>query len=881
MTRLWRRRSQRLDEIDDEIRIHLEMARRDREANGASSADARSASRRELGSVALVGELTREVWGRPALERLWQDVRYAVRMRRRSPGFALVAMLSLALGIGANTAAFSMADAALLRPLPVADPARVVAIDAETPQQTLGRLSFPDFEDIARRTRAFDGLVASRTMRLALARASDPVPQVRVGLMVSRGFFQTLGVQPALGRAFTDEESTTPGRDAVVILSDELWRTQFGADPRAIGTTIRLNGQPFTIVGVAPSQFTGLSQFLHPALYAPMTALAGPSRPDGPLQDRAATLLTVRGRLATGATLARAQAEVGALARALAETYPETNRGRTFTVRTEIGARIAEAPATLAIVTLLLALAGLVLFIACANVAGLLLARARSRGREIAIRLAIGAGRVRLLRQLLTESLVLSIVGALAGMGLAWLVIRALASWRLPTDTPIGLAVQLDLRVLGFTAAASMASVLLFGLVPAWRTTSPALTDALKASEAGLAGRARQRGRHALVVAQIALCAIVLVVSGGLFDAFRRMVLVDPGVDGDRLMMMELDPELVGYTPERTRLFYEQLVARVRALPEVRAASLSAAVPFRPNFSDQEIVPEGYRFARDERSARVPLNVVDEQYFSTIDLDIVRGRAFAQADGITAPRVAIVNEVLAERYWSGQDPVGRRVRLGVDGPFAEIVGVARTGKYGSLAEAPQPYLYVPLAQQPRSRMTLMAQAHGDPRLLAAPLLQSVRALDPGQPVFNARDFRTFFDQGALGLPRVLMQMIGVAGFVGLGLALVGLYGVVAYSVSRRTREIGIRMAIGATKRDVLTLVLRQGLTLASVGALIGIGLSTPVFRLMATGLAGLGGLSYWTLVLVPLGLMAVTLGACWLPARRATRIDPTIALRVD
>jgi putative ABC transport system permease protein len=880
MKRLWPLGA-RPNDIDDEIRAHLEMARQDRIAQGESSTAARAAARRELGSVALVTELTREVWGWPSLERLWQDVRYATRMLRRSPGFALVATASLALGIGANTAAFSMADAALLRPLPIADPARVVALHAQTPQQGMNGLSYPDFLDVVSRTRAFEGLVATRTTRLALSRPADPVPQVRFALMVSPRFFQVLGVQPALGRAFTDEESTIPGRDAVLVLSDELWRTQFGGDPRVIGSTVHMNGQPFTIVGVAPAQFTGLSQFLHPALYAPITALSGPAGPANLLEDRASAFLTVRGRLARGVTLERAQAELTALARALEATHPQSNRTRTFTVRTEIGARIAEAPPTLAIVTLLLALAGLVLFIACANVAGLLLARARSRGREIAVRLAIGAGRVRLLRQLLTESLVLSGAGAIAGMALAWLVIRALAAWRLPTDTPIGLNVQLDLRVLLFTAAAAMASVLLFGLAPAWRTASPTLTDALKSGEGSAAGQIRQRGRHALVVAQIAVCAIVLVVSGGLFDAFGRMVLMDPGLRADRVMMLDLDPELVGYSPDRTRELYRQLIDRARALPDVRSATLASAIPFRPNFVDQEIVPEGFAFPRDERSARVPVNVVDERYFATIDLELRQGRAFASTDGPDAPRVAIVNETLAARYWSGQNPVGRRLRLGVDGPFAEVVGVARTGKYGSLAEAPQPYLYLPFAQQPRARMTLMVASAGDPRALATPLLQIVRAIDPGQPVFNVRDFRTYFEQGALGLPRVLMQMTGVAAMVGLTLALVGLYGVVAYSVSRRTREIGIRMAIGATRLDVLGLVLRQGLTLSTVGTLAGLAVSAPLFRLMASGLEGLGGLSYWTLAIVPVGLVAVTLAACWLPARRAARINPTMALRAE
>lgn len=309
--------------------------------------------------------------------------------------------------------------------------------------------------------------------------------------------------------------------------------------------------------------------------------------------------------------------------------------------------------------------------------------------------------------------------------------------------------------------------------------------------------------------------------------------------------------------------------------------TLTAAVPFRPNFVSQPIVPEGFTFPADEGSAQVPLNVVDEGYFATVRTEILQGRAFLATDTAGAPAVAIVNDTLAVRYWAKRSPVGQRIRLGVDGSFVEVVGVARTGKYANLAEAPQPYLFLPFAQHPRSRMTLMAEAAGDPRSLGTPLLEVVRSIDPGQPVFNIRDFRSYFEQGTLGLPRVLLQMISVAGLVGLGLALVGLYGLVSYTVSRRTREIGIRMAIGATRLDVMRLVLRQGLVLSVVGALLGLAASVQVFRVMSAGLAGLGSLSLWTLALVPAGLIAVTVSACWMPARRAARINPTIALRAD
>ncbi len=525
-------------------------------------------------------------------------------------------------------------------------------------------------------------------------------------------------------------------------------------------------------------------------------------------------------------------------------------------------------------------LAALVLFIACANVASLQLARARARSREMAVRLAIGAGRLRLVRQLMTESLLVAGAGGLAGVAAAYGAIRLLGAMQLPTDTPLGLAVQLDARVLVAGVGASMAAACLFGLVPAWKTAGANLTGALKSQDL-LPGRGRLLGRNVLVASQIALCAVLLVVSGALVDAFRRVEAADPGVRAMRAMMFEFDPALVGYDDRRTAQFYRLLVDRVRQIPGVSSATLASAIPFRPNFSSEEIVPEGYQFPGNERSVRVPVNVVDDQHHAAVGTPLVAGRAFTSADTAEAPAVAIVNQELAARYWPGRSPIAQRFFLGSERRPVEIVGVAQTGKYTSVMEAPQPHLYLPFAQRPRARMVLLASRDGSPLALTSPVLDVVRSLDPNQPVFNVRDFRTYYEQGALAMPRVLTQMAGAAGLVGLGLALVGVYGLVSYSVSRRTREFGIRMAIGASRGAVLRLVLRQGLVLALSGALLGVALSAPVFLAISASMSGLGALSPWTLVAVPVGLVGVTVAASWAPARRATRISPTIALRAE
>jgi len=856
--------------LDDEIRFHMEQEVADKIARGMSAADAEAAVRREFGNVTQVKEVTRAMWRWSTLEQIWRDARYAARTLRNAPVFTLAVALSLGLGIGANIASFSLADAVLLRPLAVERPSELVTIGSSTPEKALEGMSYRNFSDIRERTKSLSGVVAHTLARVAFGETRDVVPQMKFAMQVSQGFFNVLGVQPAAGRTFTVDESNTPGRDRVVVLSHDLWRERFGGSAGVIGRTVYVNGDPFTVIGVMPETFTGTDAFLRPSFYMPMTGAA--------LENRAFHVLSVLGRLKPGVTRDEAQAELAVLAKGLEAEYPDANRGRTLVVRTQFQQRVQDSPPMVAMVGMLLVLALLVLGISCANVASLLMARTRARAKEFAIRLAIGAGRARLIAQLLTESVMLAMLGGVVGLGLAYGVVRFLSTIRLPTDTPIAISVQVDGRLLLFSVCISMFSAMLFGVVPAllWLRTDVAPSLRVVAAD----GQSRNLGRSILVAAQVALALVLLVTSSAMLDAFRRMLILDPGIRTSNLMMFEFDPSMVGYTAERAEVFYRQLMDRTRSLPGVRSATFARAFPFRPNFTEEAIVPEGYELPANQRSLSISTNVVDEQYFETMGTAIVKGRGFTVSDTASSRKVAVVNAEFAKRYWGGEDAVGKRFRMGNKG-HVEVVGVARTGKYLSLVETPQPYVYLPLAQHPRVRRMLLVQTEGDAGSIVDPVLQAVHQLDASQPVFNVRTIENYFEQGVLGPSLIVIQMVSATGVIGLVLSVVGLYGLVAYSVSRRTREIGIRMAMGAGRAMVLRMVLRQGLKLSAIGVGVGLAMSIPVFRLLSSGVAGVGTLSPLTLVIVPCGLLIVTVCACSVPALRAARIDPTCALRED
>jgi macrolide transport system ATP-binding/permease protein len=811
-----------------------------------------------------------------------QNLRFASRMLRKNPGFTLVAVCSLAIGIGANSAMFSWADALLLRPLPVFKPNEIVTVRSSSPSDPSSNVSYRDYVDFRDRNRTFDGLLAYSLAPFGLSEKPEALPHLKYGLFVSGNFLHVLGVEPILGRGFRSDEDKVPGRDAVVVLSHDLWVSQFEADRSVIGRKLRLNGTDFTIIGVTPERFTGVDQYFRPALFVPIAMSARVGQQDA-LEKRDNRWLNVKGRLKPGVTTAQAQADLLSIASALERMYPDTNRKQKARVETEFQVRIEQDQPDAQLVAMLLTLALSVLLVACANVAGLLLSRARARSREMAVRLAIGAGRGRLVQQLLLESLLIALIGGALGVAVAYGGTRFFNQIQVPSDLPIVLSAHLDSRVLLFTLTVSLASTILFGLTPAIRSTRADLVPALKAADADMATRRRLWGRNLLVVCQIAISLVLLTVSTILFRGFAQQ-LKAPGFRTDHLLMMSFNPKLVRYTDAQTQLFYKQLLERVRSAPGVKSAAWTLDIPFMPDQDADNVVPEEYQFPPGQQAVNVFSDTVGDQYFETIGISIVRGRAFLKSDTANTPRVTVVNEQFARHYWPNQDAIGKRFHLSdLKGPLVQIVGIAKTTKYLWIAEPPTEYIYLPLTQRPQPRMTLITESEPDSAALVPVLRQAVKSLDPNMPIYGVRTMNDFYKQRAIKTGTIIIQTVGSLGLMGLLLAMVGLYGLVAYSVSRRTREIGIRMAIGADRKKVARMVLKQGLILAMSGIAIGVIGSVEADKVLGFMFAGSTVMSMEEAVIIfllmPLTLITITLLATYAPARRASLIDPMRALR--
>ncbi len=808
---------------------------------------------------------------------LWNDIRYGIRMLAANPGFTLVAVLSLAIGIGANTSMFSLADAMLLRPLPVQHPDDVVRVVSTSQTSRYDRISIPDYLDFRDHAKSFSGLVGLKNIPVGFNPNPDAPAKLTLGLAVTPNFFDVLGLRPALGRGFRADED----REPVVVISDSLWDSQYGRDPSVIGRSVKLSKVDFTIIGVAPKNFPGLDRYAHESMYVPLgiTPRFAPDEKDL-LGHRERLNLSVYGRLQAGRTPAQAQAELQTIARNLERAYPETNRGRSALAMPELEARMRVDPDDALQTAIFLAIAGLVLLIACANVASLLLSRARARSREIAIRLAIGASRARLLRQLLTESLVLAFAGGVAGLGLALLGIQFFSTIRLPTALPVWLVAHLDLRVLLFCLGASVVSGVVFGIAPALHTLRTDLSGTLKAGDAALSGKRRRfQMRNVLVIGQVAVSMLLLVISGLLVKDFANATGFTAGFRTDHVLLLTLDPSLVGYQETQGRAFYRQIEERVSGLPGVRAVALGEHVPLGVTSSSKNIVVEGYEMQRDQQNLSVLVNPVDERYFNVMQIPILSGRKFESTDTQSSVPVAIVNEAMAQAYWPKRSAIGGRIQIGKQA--LQVVGIAKNIKYRDMSERPQPFLYLPFSQQYESLMTLHVETSVDPATLAGPVLAEIRKLDAGTPVQDIQTLQHFFREEALFGNRLITQVVTAIGLFGLLLAITGLYGVIAYSVSRRTREIGIRMAVGADPGSVARLVLRQGMKLTGIGAVIGLALSLLASQLLGSMLVGVSARDPEVYVAVPLLLTAIALLACYVPARRAARIDPLLALRQD
>jgi predicted permease len=814
-----------------------------------------------------------------------KDLRYAVRMLLKNPGFVIVAVCSLAIGIGANSAIYSLADAILLRPMAVLKPGRVISvIPATSGAFGAGRtVSYPDYIDLRDRNRTFDGLVASSYAEFGFTPDRQTQPRMKFGMFVSGNFFKVLGIEPTIGRGFRPEEDRTPGRDAVLVLSHELWAGEFGASPSAIGRTIWLSGTEFTIIGIAPEAFRGVDQ-VKPALYVPV-AMAAKLWSTNNLTQRDLRWLEVRGRLKPGINTAQASADVAAIATGLRRMYPKTDETLRLRAETQLQVRLEQSPPDAMLMTMLGLLAVCVLLVACANVAGLLLSRSAVRAREIAVRLAIGASRWSVIRQLLIENLLLAAGGAAVGLAVASAAIGFFDTLSVPTDVPLDLTARLDQRVFVFTLLVALVSTFIFGLVPALRTTRLDLIGALKERDGTASRSSRLWGRNLLVAGQVALSLVLLIVSGILLQGFRTELNQGPGFRTGHLQLMNFNPGLVHYTDRQRDAFYKHLLEGAERAPGVQSATLAATIPMMGNdIQSTSVVPEGRQLRRGERAVEVFKDVVTPGYFDTMAIPVVHGRAFLDSDKVNTPAVAIVNEEMARHFWPGQSALGKRVRLGdAPGRLAEVVGIAKMSKYLWISEGRTDFLYLPFSQNPQPSMFLVAQSKGPDAAALVPVLrQVVQKLDRNMPVFDVRTMESLYQNRAVATPNLITNTVAGMGVMGLVLAVIGLYGVISYSVSRRSREFGIRMAIGADRHQVAGMVLRQGLVLGIGGIAVGLVAGIFVSKAVTSSLLfsfGRIGIAPFAAVSVLL-LVTTALGA-YLPARRASRIDPMRALREE
>jgi len=797
---------------------------------------------------------------------IWQDARFGFRMLWKRPGFTSVALVVLALGVGANTAIFSVVNAVLLRPLPYPGAERVVAFTGVNPPKgiTSSNMSSPDFSDWLAQQTSFEALSLYTAGSASLTGGDEPERVSAAG--VTPDFFRVVGVGAARGRALLADDAQA-GHDVVVVIGHGLWVRRFGADPDIVGRRIEMGGRSYEVVGVMPPGFD------FPQRAEVWAAL----RLDPSKDQRDNRSFSVVGRLKDGATLERAQAEMDALTARLAQEYPVTNGGWGVRLQTLRDNLVGQLRTTLFV---LMAAVGLVLLIACANVANLLLARAASRRREVAVRLALGAGRMRIVRQMLTESVLLALTGGALGVGLSvWLkdLLVALA----PVGTPRIDEVTTDARVLLFALGATLLTGLVFGLAPALQASRPNLGESLKEGGRGAAD-VRSRMRSLLVVAEVALSLVLLVGAGLLLKSFARLQRVNPGFDSSNVLTLRLSLPGARYREPRDKAeFYSKLIARVEALPGVESAGATLSLPLGGSNYDvwRAFVPEGRALAQ-ENEDNAAYSVVTPDYFRALRIPVLQGRAFNERDDDSSAKVVVINEPLARKIFPGEDPVGKHLTIWRDEKFPrEIVGVVGEAKPQGLDADPKLQIYVPHRQDAQwGGLSLVVRARGDMGTLTQPVRGEVRALDRELPVYDVKMMRQVVSD-ATAYQRVTAVLMAGFALAALLLAGVGLYGVVSYTVAQRTREFGIRVALGAQGRDILRLVLRQGGALVLAGVAAGVAVALAATRVLASLLYGVSATDATVFVLVPALLACVALLACLVPARRATRVDPIAALR--
>ena len=808
---------------------------------------------------------------------LWQDIRFGLRMLRKSPGFTLVAVLSLTLGIGANTAIFSLVNTALLRPLPIAKPEQLVALNNASENRTFPTFSYPNYKDFRDRSESFSGLIGYRFTPCSLSH--DGINERLWGYEVTGNYFDSLGVTAALGRLISPDDDRDPGASPVAVVSYKCWQQRFGSSPGIIGRDVIVNGRGYTIIGVAPQGFYGTEIISAPDMWFPVAMQAQLEIGRSWLDERAVENLFVQGRLKPGVSSAQAQASLNEIALQLEREYPDVNEDKRVVLSPPGLIGNAFRGPVLGFTGLLMVVVGLVLLLACTNLANLLLARAADRRREIAVRLSLGASRARLVRQLLTESLLLSCSGGVLGLLLASRLVELATAFKLPIDVPVAINLQLDYRVFIFTCLISLATGALFGLLPAWQATKGDLVPALK-DEFAFGGYRRSWLKNSLIVFQIALSLVLLIGGGLMMRALQQAQTIELGFSPERAAEVSFDLRLQGYDDARGREFQRRLLERVRAIPGVQFAGLTDMAPVDLHFSRDRVFLEGQP---PQRLANVPgamTNRATPGYFQAMGTRLVRGRDFTEQDDDKAERVAIINESFARRFFPGEDPIGKAFRLGSpESPQRQVVGVVQDGKYAGLNEDPKPFVSRPLWQSYSGATTVIVRTAGDQEKLIVLVRNEAQQLDPNLPIAS----RTLIERMSLPLlpARVAAAVLGGFGLLALALAAIGIYGVMSYAASKRTHEIGIRMALGAQKSDVLKLVIRQGVTLTLIGMTIGSLAALILTRSMKSLLFGVSATDPLTYAGVALLLAGVALVACYLPARRASRVDPMVALRCE
>ncbi|MGE0882864.1 MAG: ABC transporter permease [Blastocatellales bacterium] len=814
------------------------------------------------------------------METLLQDLKFGFRRLIKSPVFSIVAILSLALGIGANTAIFSLVNLVLFRPLPVPNPEQVVSVAALTGDGEMFAHSYPNYKDFRDRNDVLSGLLAYRFSPMSFSRNGKN--EKVWGYLVSGNYFDVLGVKPVAGRTFSPEEDNTRLTHPVAIISHSLWQTRFGGDPKVVNSDVLINGKQFKIIGVAPAGFKGTEVIYTPEVYVPF-AMQKWIEPEGDWLDRRGTQnIFCVGRLKPGVSAVQAETSLNLIAAQLSKEYPNDNEGFKIQI-TPPGFIVPSLRNNMIGVSFaLMGVVALILLIACTNLANLLLARAAERSKEIAIRLSIGASRARIIRQLLTESVLLAIIGGLGGILLAGWIIDLLIGLKPPVDIPITLELQLDWRVLVFSMIVAVVTGVLFGLVPALQATKPDLVPALK-DVASQSGVRRSWLRSSLVVAQISVSLFFLIAAGLTLRALQQLQKMNPGFNPENVVTMNFDLSMQGYDRDSGLQFRKQLLNRIEALPGIKSASITDLLPLSMNYNGSSVLIEG---APEERGANAPTTMncsVGLKFLETIGTPLLAGRDLNEQDQDGVTRSVVVNETFARKFFPGGNPVenaiGKRFRTNSKGQPWQIVGVARDGKYLTIGEEPRTFVWFPLGSQ-LSYNILVVRTTVRPETLIGAILGEFRSMDPNLPVTGAKTLTEHMNF-SLFPARAVAWLLASFGSLALALAAIGIYGVMSYSVAQRTREVGIRMALGAQRSDVLRMILTQGMKLAAIGMAIGLVAAYALTRLLANLLYGISSTDAVAFIGVSLLLGLVVMIACLIPATRAAKVDPMVALRYE